>query len=471
MPEVLSRSGIPIVSDFAGGKGTPLVINEDTGRGYVLVGNEVTPIGGDFIRDVRDFSTIQAAIDDLPSRGGIVDLQNTTYSLTSTLVMRSRASVLLRGAAPSTQTSGTTVLQWNGIAGGTVILQDGSRDCVIENVNIVSGSANFGVGIDWDKISGTLTSTHNIYKHVTVIVPSAGIGWRVSNVADANHEDGVWDDCFMIGPSITPGSRGTSVGVQIKAINSFNNRWRKGGASGLQAIFDLPDNLPGKAGPAGAINVENLDGGYSDVVFRLGSSPRHPMTLENSSIEFADQLLSMTGQSSEEFHFTCTGNRIVPPSAETIPFIDVRCFGSINLMSNSFTDSQGANASFIISVNHNDPPGASIVAINNLFPNSTPFDTTKNVRVYAVSNQYMNGSTPTPMDDTIGTYNSGTAVNTNYLNPITTTSYLEGTELGADPAAPASNKGRLYFRDNGVGKTQLACRFPTGVVQVVATEP
>jgi hypothetical protein len=41
----------------------------------------------------------------------------------------------------------------------------------------------------------------------------------------------------------------------------------------------------------------------------------------------------------------------------------------------------------------------------------------------------------------------------------------------ADPAAPATNTGRLYYRDNGSGKTQLCVRFATGAVQVLATEP
>lgn len=49
--------------------------------------------------------------------------------------------------------------------------------------------------------------------------------------------------------------------------------------------------------------------------------------------------------------------------------------------------------------------------------------------------------------------------------------HIELSELGADPAAPAANSGRLYFRDNGSGKTQLVARFPTGAVQVIATEP
>lgn len=41
----------------------------------------------------------------------------------------------------------------------------------------------------------------------------------------------------------------------------------------------------------------------------------------------------------------------------------------------------------------------------------------------------------------------------------------------ADPGAGAANTGRIYVRDNGSGKTQLAVRFATGSVQVLATEP
>jgi len=48
--------------------------------------------------------------------------------------------------------------------------------------------------------------------------------------------------------------------------------------------------------------------------------------------------------------------------------------------------------------------------------------------------------------------------------------YVQGAEI-SDPAAPATNSGRLYFKDNGAGKTQLAVRFPTGSVQIIATEP
>lgn len=48
--------------------------------------------------------------------------------------------------------------------------------------------------------------------------------------------------------------------------------------------------------------------------------------------------------------------------------------------------------------------------------------------------------------------------------------YLDITEMSA-PAAPAANTARLYVEDNGSGKTRLCVRFPTGAVQVLATEP
>ena len=47
--------------------------------------------------------------------------------------------------------------------------------------------------------------------------------------------------------------------------------------------------------------------------------------------------------------------------------------------------------------------------------------------------------------------------------------YIEVAEMST-PAAPGGNRARLFVRDNGVGKTQLCVRFPTGAVKVLATE-
>lgn len=52
---------------------------------------------------------------------------------------------------------------------------------------------------------------------------------------------------------------------------------------------------------------------------------------------------------------------------------------------------------------------------------------------------------------------------------VSPTGWLDVLEQ-SDPAAPSANTGRVYVRDTG-GKSQLVCRFPSGAVQVLATEP
>jgi hypothetical protein len=49
--------------------------------------------------------------------------------------------------------------------------------------------------------------------------------------------------------------------------------------------------------------------------------------------------------------------------------------------------------------------------------------------------------------------------------------YILMQETGAAPSAPPANTAMLFSRDNGSGKTQICVRFPTGAVQVIATEP
>jgi hypothetical protein len=49
--------------------------------------------------------------------------------------------------------------------------------------------------------------------------------------------------------------------------------------------------------------------------------------------------------------------------------------------------------------------------------------------------------------------------------------YIEMKELSASPAAPGTDRVRIYAIDSGGAKTQLTARFNTGVVQVIKTEP
>lgn len=70
------------------------------------------------------------------------------------------------------------------------------------------------------------------------------------------------------------------------------------------------------------------------------------------------------------------------------------------------------------------------------------------------------------------TYDSG-ASSLRWRNLFAATVYTDSAVMPeiSDPAAPAANNAILYVRDNGAGKTQLVVRFPTGAVQVIATEP
>ncbi len=69
---------------------------------------------------------------------------------------------------------------------------------------------------------------------------------------------------------------------------------------------------------------------------------------------------------------------------------------------------------------------------------------------------------------TVGIVASGTVAAQLY-GPI----HLDGAQdllEQSTPAAPPLNAARLFARDNGSGKTQICVRFPTGAVQVIATE-
>lgn len=55
-------------------------------------------------------------------------------------------------------------------------------------------------------------------------------------------------------------------------------------------------------------------------------------------------------------------------------------------------------------------------------------------------------------------------------NIIMAAKYTEMAEMTA-PAAPATNKVRIYAEDDGAGKTRLMALFPTGAAQQIAIEP
>jgi hypothetical protein len=49
--------------------------------------------------------------------------------------------------------------------------------------------------------------------------------------------------------------------------------------------------------------------------------------------------------------------------------------------------------------------------------------------------------------------------------------FFQTNASSPQPSAPAAGRGILFVQDNGGGKMQWVARFPTGAVQVIATEP
>lgn len=91
--------------------------------------------------------------------------------------------------------------------------------------------------------------------------------------------------------------------------------------------------------------------------------------------------------------------------------------------------------------------------------------------LWGVSGGFSDGGNNTIVEWTPSTYWAAGAIGAKartFPTPVGQ-SFFDLVEQAA-PAAPAANTARLFVQD-AAGKTQLAVQFPTGVVQVVATEP
>lgn len=61
-------------------------------------------------------------------------------------------------------------------------------------------------------------------------------------------------------------------------------------------------------------------------------------------------------------------------------------------------------------------------------------------------------------------------VTTTVAGPLEISSFLDAPRI-RDPGPPAPGRARMFFRDDGAGRTELIVQFPTGAVQVIAAEP
>lgn len=62
-------------------------------------------------------------------------------------------------------------------------------------------------------------------------------------------------------------------------------------------------------------------------------------------------------------------------------------------------------------------------------------------------------------------------LDTSMLMEVKPQGFIRIPEAPYDPGDAPANSGLIYMRDNGSGKTQFVAKFPSGAVQVLATEP
>lgn len=91
------------------------------------------------------------------------------------------------------------------------------------------------------------------------------------------------------------------------------------------------------------------------------------------------------------------------------------------------------------------------------------------------TNLYRGGANQLKTDDDFMVGNSKILLDADgfiNVNGIQGDGYVQFTnEQSSDPNAPAADAARLFIKDNGAGKTQLAVRFNTGATQIIATQP
>jgi hypothetical protein len=276
MPEVLSREGLPILTDFAQGKGTPLVINVDNGRGYVLRDdNEIVPVNGHafYVNDYKENTTpgttdMRSAINDAmtdASDGDVILFGNERYAISATVTVSKRlrfqggfsyGDLLPTLAGSIIQGSGTTLLNftkpfhmdsmtvWDPTGHASTIgvkIANGSQptakwkmsNCVLMSF-VASGYGTLGTGlqgqfalegvvenctiegwlngIDWDDVSGAMSNANDVRG---CKIRQNTIGVLLSGV----------DNAFLNGNTIEGNSTGLKVmnGKAVATSNHFEN--------------------------------------------------------------------------------------------------------------------------------------------------------------------------------------------------------------------------------------------------------
>lgn len=384
------------------------------------------------------FLTVSAALTSLGTSPGTVSVSAGTYSFSSTLGRYSGQNIIGSGR-------NTTTLSYTGTGTAITSATSGTRTYGSRLADFTLSTSTGAVGIDFDSLS-----TSACYE--VTVSGFSDAGYRVRSVINGGAVYNNFFGCTAVGK----GSGSTSIGFDVQPSGSNTA------------------NFFGCGARSNAIGLNVLDSNHVAWFGGAIESNNHGWVVESSTSALSDNA-TVAGTRFENNvtsnwkigETTTTNVRntfIIHPALVTFPVGDVESGNRLHKYTlNGISEVSSATAVATGAYRLERTTGGGSELPNMLLVDS-------------------NTATGTPVTAQINTERAGyfirgTRGGTIYWDVDTSGnvrqpqgSYFE-MKKRSDPSAPAADTARLYVKDNGAGKTQLVVRFPTGAVQVIATEP
>lgn len=338
---------------------------------------------GDFVAD--DTAAVQAAFDWVISDRGALFIPQGTYRITSQLTFRQANNTRVYGETRP-GANWKTSLRWDGPAGGTFLLLDGSRETEWSDFAIdagVNAAIEPDILIDIDKVTaGSWNSRENAFRRMLLRGGKVATV-RISNMTNLNNEANIFED---VGNYTVPGSgwvppNGTTgpYGYWVRNVNAKSQQIIRGDVSGkLVAVYNED----------GSTHVEGVQLGGNRTWLKH-SGRGEPSVIEkcdgDSSMTFLDMPITQTAP------VTAIGNRFYPHYDGPL-FVFGDTLGPVTLIGNEFAN--GGHKPAAQSYSTIPGNGPMVTAIGNTFPNDqilpipTPSTANRLRSLYMVNNMY-----------------------------------------------------------------------------------
>ena len=356
---------------------------------------------GDGTTDVT--TAIQAAIDSLPTSGGIVFFPLATY--------RHNSPITIIDNTASNNRKGITLLGCNGGASGgslnTVLEYGGStttpglrilsRDCVVKDLVVrarATVTCDALVDIDAATGAGAGTCTNNRFDNIRVTGGGGATitnGVRIAATAAANGEYMRFDRCYL--DSFTNACVNIADTVGQSKFNRFHQ------CSFNTAAYGIDQNL-------GSFTADACTyGSLTAAAIRLVSQT-DAIIIRDSDEESCARFLISSGGSSVQWPVTISGGRFAANSLHADgEYIQFTNGGPLTIQGGIF--GAAAYLSTFKVTAHCAVPGAILISIGNAFPTETPYktDATDRFRLISLGNRGLtSASAVTNIDDQIARY-------------------------------------------------------------------